>query len=282
MSRFRVLLGALPIAFVAALLVASPGSGAASSPPLKPNPQDVIFAQTDVGNSASKAVTLTNTTAAPITVSKLLVYGFNQTDFAVAADQCTTKTVAAAGTCTFNVTFTPLATAEKQETRVAHLRVDSNAACPSWLTLAGSTDGKTTPPNTRQTSTCPEPTATASPAPSASASPSPSPTPAGGVQGFVGGGTNSVCPGRSKVRINFHTGVRTRLKLKTARVKVGGRTFKVKRNKKRLHKVRGYYYSVLNFKGLTAPRYKVKVRGTLTNGKKFARNRVFKNCITGA
>ena len=110
----------------------------------------------------------------------------------------------------------------------------------------------------------------------------PSPTPAGGVAGFTQTGNTAVCPGRTKVRINFHTGVRQRLRLKTAKVTVGGRTFKVKRNKKRIKKVRGYYYSVLQFKGLTAPRYKVKVRGKLTNGKKFARNRVFKNCISSA
>ncbi len=270
----------LVLLFVAAGLVLL-GTGTSSqaqqsAATLKASPYDVIFDDVKVGQSATKTVSLSNAGAVANEVAKIVKYGPHPGDFALAQDLCTGATVAAQATCTFKVVFKPLVPG----TRVAHLRVDTDAECSTFLTLAGSGPNDETPDVRVTRAGCAAPAGTASPTPTASASPSP--TPAGGVEGFLGTGNTAVCPGRTKVRINFHTNVHQRLRLKTARAKVGGRTFKIKRNQKRIRKVRGYYYSVLDFKGLTAPRYKVKVRGKLTNGKQYARNRIFKNCISSA
>ena len=255
------------------LLSASPTPQAQSgSVPLTVNPYDVIFDNVTVGNTATKSVKVTNPGSAGVAIAKIFKYGPAPSDFALVSDGCTGTTVAAAGTCTFSVVFSPA----KKGTRVAHLRIDSNLGCPTFLTLAGSGPHQTSSRRAECTAS-----ASPTPTPSASASPSPTPAPGGGVR-LRRHRVDRGLPGRTKVRINFHTGVRERLRLKTAKATVGGRTLGVKRNQKRLKRIRGYYYSVLQFKGLTAPRYKVKVRGKLTNGKSFARNRVFKNCISSA
>jgi hypothetical protein len=262
---------------VAVAIALAPGAGAQSGQPgLKPSPRDVVYDFVPVGQtSAKQTVTVTSTGSAALKVSKLTLGGPHPNDFRVVDDTCTGATVAPAATCTVGVVFAPT----QEGTRVSHLRFDSNARCPEWITLAGS--GVTQ--NTRQAPQC---------APAPAATTTPGPTGGGGAGGGgAGGGSNTSagevlgdsessrrrCPGRRRVRIHFHTPIHTRLV--RAYAAVAGRKFTVRIVRRKAHWARGFYTSVINFKGLRRARYRVKVRGRLDNGERYRRDRIFKNCV---
>ena len=84
-------------------------------------------------SSAAQTVTLTNTGTAALVVTNLAVVGANVGDFAEIADTCR-GSVAAGGTCTIGVTFTPSAGGE----RTAALSITDNApASPQTVSLSG-------------------------------------------------------------------------------------------------------------------------------------------------
>src|SRR5262249_57118584 len=71
----------------------------------------VAFANTVTGvTSAAQTVTVTNSGNAPLSVSGLSVTGVNAADFKVSSTTCLAGAIAAGGTCTVNLTFTPGAT----------------------------------------------------------------------------------------------------------------------------------------------------------------------------
>ncbi len=59
--------------------------------------------------SAAQSVTLTNNGTGSVAISAVTISGTNTSDFAKAGDSCTGATVAAEGTCSVSVTFTPSA-----------------------------------------------------------------------------------------------------------------------------------------------------------------------------
>jgi len=83
--------------------------------------------------SAAQTVTLTNTGSASLVVTNLAVVGANLGDFAEIADTCR-GSVAAGGSCTIGVTFTPSAGGE----RTAALSITDNApGSPQTVSLSG-------------------------------------------------------------------------------------------------------------------------------------------------
>ncbi|MGC9997852.1 MAG: choice-of-anchor D domain-containing protein [Terriglobia bacterium] len=84
-------------------------------------------------SSAAQTVTLTNTGTAALVVTNLAVVGANVGDFAEIANTCR-GSVAAGGTCTIGVTFTPSAGGE----RTAALSIADNApTSPQTVSLSG-------------------------------------------------------------------------------------------------------------------------------------------------
>ncbi len=97
-------------------------------------PATVTFATVDVGaSSAPQAVTLTNASAAAVTVTSIV--SSVPAEFAVSANTC--ATVAPGATCSFEVTFTPAATGA----RAASISVTSNGTGSPQVVAASGTGG---------------------------------------------------------------------------------------------------------------------------------------------
>jgi Abnormal spindle-like microcephaly-assoc'd, ASPM-SPD-2-Hydin len=117
------------------------GTGA-SAPAVTLSPASLTFNNQQIGTtSSSQTVTLTNSGSAPLSISSIGITGTNAGDFAESTTcPFSPITLAAGGSCTINVTFTPTAGA----TRTASLSVTDDAAgSPQAATLAGI--GTTTP-----------------------------------------------------------------------------------------------------------------------------------------
>ena len=114
------------------------GTGAAAAAPvLSAAPTALTFPSQTVGlSSLRQNVTVTNTGNAPLTVSGVTVGGVNAADFTV-TNGCTVA-VAAAGTCTIGVTFTPTAAGA----RTGSVSIASNGGTAT-VTLTGT--GATAP-----------------------------------------------------------------------------------------------------------------------------------------
>jgi hypothetical protein len=108
------------------------------------NPSSLSFGSQPKGTtSASQVVTLANATSNSLTGITITFIGSNPSDFAVQSTTCPTAppTLAAGGTCTINVTFTPSTTAAESATlNIA----DSGSGSPQTVTLTGT--GTTPPP----------------------------------------------------------------------------------------------------------------------------------------
>src|SRR5262249_45941587 len=92
--------------------------------------------------SASQNVTVQNTGSGPLTVTGLSIAG---TDFAVSANTCLAAPIAAGGTCTVSVTFTPTAAGARSAT----LQIADNAAgSPHGVILTGTGVSPAPPPAT--------------------------------------------------------------------------------------------------------------------------------------
>ncbi|PYU91620.1 MAG: hypothetical protein DMG25_14260 [Acidobacteria bacterium] len=109
---------------------ASSGGG---SPAASLSPTSLSFTSQTVGTtSPAQAVTLSNSGAATLSINGIAIAGTNNADFAQ-TNNCGSS-VAAGGSCTINVTFTPTATG----TRSATLTVTDNASgSPQTASLTG-------------------------------------------------------------------------------------------------------------------------------------------------
>jgi len=112
------------------------GTGTTPAPVVSLSPASLTFGNQPVGTtSTAQSVTLTNTGNAALSISSVGLSGANPGDFA----QTTTcpispNTLAAAGSCTISVSFTPTATGS----RAASVAVSDNAAgSPQSVGLAG-------------------------------------------------------------------------------------------------------------------------------------------------
>lgn len=112
-------------------LLGSGGTGTA--PAVNLSPGTVTFANQAVGTtSTASIVTLTNSGDATLTLSSIIVTGTNSADFAQ-TNTCG-ATLAAAASCTINVTFSPLVSGTLQ----ASVSVTDNAAgSPQTVSLTG-------------------------------------------------------------------------------------------------------------------------------------------------
>ena len=104
------------------------------------SPTALTFPATAVGTtSAAQTVTVSNTGQAALTMKSIALTGTNPARYAISNQTCGT-TLAAAGNCTFAVTFTPTAAG----TFPASVTLtDSAANSPQVLTLTGSTTATT-------------------------------------------------------------------------------------------------------------------------------------------
>lgn len=115
------------------------------APALSASATALTFASRDVGTtSAGQSITFTNSGNATLTFGTIARGGTNAGDFALASDGCSGQSVAAAATCTVQVTFTPTAAGA----RSASLTVPTNAAgSPSTITLSGDATTPAPPPS---------------------------------------------------------------------------------------------------------------------------------------
>lgn len=98
------------------------------------SPTSISFgSQTVNTTSAATSTTLTNTGTATLNITSIAITGVNATDYAISAKTCGT-TLAASGTCTVSVTFTPSATGS----RTASISFTDNAPnSPQTVPLSG-------------------------------------------------------------------------------------------------------------------------------------------------
>jgi hypothetical protein len=106
-------------------------SGAGTNVTLAPSPAD--FGSETVGDTSGPLdVTLTNHAAKVITVKNVSITGANGGDFAIQSNTCTS--VAAGGTCTITLTFTPQATGVRDATLSVS---DTDGGSPQTDALTG-------------------------------------------------------------------------------------------------------------------------------------------------
>src|SRR5207253_430701 len=101
-------------------------SGTGTAPGVSFTPTSLTFASQQVSTtSGAQGVTLTNSGSTALTISSIGITGTNSGDFAQ-TNTCpiSPNTLAASGTCTINVTFTPTAAGS----RTASVSVNDNAA----------------------------------------------------------------------------------------------------------------------------------------------------------
>jgi uncharacterized repeat protein (TIGR01451 family) len=103
--------------------------------PVSVSPSSIDFGSQAIGStSAARTVTLSNSGSAAIAVASVDLVGVNPGDFAISADGCSGKSVAAGGQCTVQVAFAPTATGA----RSASLRiVDDGSDGPRLVSLTG-------------------------------------------------------------------------------------------------------------------------------------------------
>ncbi len=104
-------------------------------------PAVIGFGNEAVGAASSPVtVTVTNTGSTSATISTVTLAGTNPADFALSGDTCTGATLVSAGTCAFNVAFTPqVAGALSAEVEIA----SSAPGSPQTVALSGT--GSTSP-----------------------------------------------------------------------------------------------------------------------------------------
>jgi hypothetical protein len=108
------------------------------------DPTSIAFGNQDQGTtSAPTAVTLLNSGGATLTITSITIAGTNPSQFSINTNTCG-ATVAAGGSCTWNVVFSPTLV----QSSAANVTVISNSATsPDLVTLTGT--GRTpTPPTT--------------------------------------------------------------------------------------------------------------------------------------
>lgn len=120
-------------------MIALNGTGIANQiPTLSFSPTSFLYGVLSDAWSSPQTITLSNTGAAPVTISSLTLSGTNANQFSIpiATDYCTGETVAAYGNCSFQVIFYLASTGKKTaDVNVTALYYDS----PASLALFGYT-----------------------------------------------------------------------------------------------------------------------------------------------
>jgi N,N-dimethylformamidase beta subunit-like protein/ASPM-SPD-2-Hydin domain-containing protein/centrosomal CEP192-like protein/HYDIN/CFA65/VesB family protein len=120
------------------VIVSNQYNGAVSSggASLTFNPTNLAFSSQAVGTtSAAQSVTLTNASASTVHISAVGLTGNNTADFAISADTCTGAAVAANGTCSVSVTFSPTVVGNRTATLTF---TDDAPGSPQSVALSGS------------------------------------------------------------------------------------------------------------------------------------------------
>jgi subtilisin family serine protease len=89
------------------------------------------------GTSAGETFTVTDSGGASITLGSVSISGTNAAEFAIAADNCSGQTLASSGTCTVNVTFSPLTQADGKSASLLIPQVGSSAVTSASLSGTG-------------------------------------------------------------------------------------------------------------------------------------------------
>jgi hypothetical protein len=120
-------------------------SGTGTTPVASLSPPLTFSSQIVGTTSTSQAVTLSNATGtAALTIASISITGANAGDFAVASAGTTCSTsspVAAGGSCTINVTFTPTATGTRSGTLTVTDNSNGVAGSTQTVTLSGTGTG---------------------------------------------------------------------------------------------------------------------------------------------
>jgi hypothetical protein len=111
-----------------------PLTGSGIAPQASLSASTPFASQTINTTSSAQTFTLSNPGNATLNITSIGITGTGATDFAISAQTCTT-TLAAAGTCTISVTFTPLSVASFT---AALTITDSATGSPQSATLTGS------------------------------------------------------------------------------------------------------------------------------------------------
>ena len=118
-----------------------------SQPAVSVSTHSLDFGTIAIGHtSLPQAITVTNSGQAPLVISSAVLAGANKGDYNVTGDTCSGHTIAAGGTCTTTLTFTPGGTGA----RVAQLGYTDNASgSPHTIALSGSGTHRVTLAGTR-------------------------------------------------------------------------------------------------------------------------------------
>jgi len=99
------------------------------------SPGSLSFSSIALVNSAAQTATLTNTGNEPITVSNVQIFGTNPNEFSQ-TNTCT-QAIPVGGSCTFSITFTPLAAGTFSEQLVASLATPNGSHDNAFLFFSG-------------------------------------------------------------------------------------------------------------------------------------------------
>jgi YVTN family beta-propeller protein len=112
-------------------------TGTGTTPVAGVSPSSLTFSNQAVGtSSASQPLTLSNTGNATLSIASMGISGANPTDFSVSANTCA-STLAANGTCTVSVTFTPAAAGSRSGTLIITDDSGGVAGSTQTVTLTG-------------------------------------------------------------------------------------------------------------------------------------------------
>ncbi len=117
-----------------------------TTPTFSPSTGSLAFGSVDLGMAGgAQTLTITNTGGAPLAIAADSVGGADPGDFSLSADHCAGQTIAAGGTCTVTVAFTPAAGGA----RTAALSfTDDATGSPQAIMLAGTGVAATAVPST--------------------------------------------------------------------------------------------------------------------------------------
>ena len=111
------------------------GTVASGGAPTSFNPTALAFGNQATGTtSAAQSVAITNTSAATINISSVMVGGINPSDFNISADACTGVALAVNASCNVSVKFAPTATGART---AALVYSDDALGSPQNLALSG-------------------------------------------------------------------------------------------------------------------------------------------------
>ena len=105
------------------------------------SPTSFNFQEVPLGSSQSQTFTVSNANAQELTIGSLAITGSDSSEFSIQNDNCSSQTIPAAGTCTFDAVFSPTSEGQKG----AEIEIPSND--PALPTLEVSLNGSTPVPD---------------------------------------------------------------------------------------------------------------------------------------